>query len=203
MSWFKWNTIFLLQFLLLKLREHTLLVIRTKDAFLGYLTKLGPVLFGIKQLDWTELNWSELNWNELIWTELNKTELKWIVICESKSIVKSWTELNWIDLNWTELNWTELNWTELNWIELNWTELNLHYNYFCKYPKLKTFIVYTVCTFSYIFYLNYITFNRWPFWVLNRFLDISWCLYCVSSGIYLEDINYLLCCWMFFGYHPR
>ena len=52
------------------------------------------------------------------------------MICESKSIVKSWTELNWTelvwtDLNWTELNWTKLNWTELNWIELNWTELKI------------------------------------------------------------------------------
>ena len=95
----------------------------------------GPVLFGIKQLNWTELNWTELNWTELNWTELNWTDLnwselnwtelnwtglKWIVICESKSIVKSWTELIW-----TELNWTELNWTELNWIELNWTENKL------------------------------------------------------------------------------
>ena len=101
---------------------------------------LGPVLFGIKQLNWTELNWTELNWIELNWTELNWTELnwselnwtelnwielKWIVTCESKSIVKSWTELNWTELVWTELNWSELNWTELNWTELNWTELKI------------------------------------------------------------------------------
>ena len=44
-------------------------------------TNLGPVLFGIKQLNWTDLNWTELNWSEL----------------------------NWIELNWTELNWTEMN----------------------------------------------------------------------------------------------
>ena len=67
----------------------------------------------------------ELNWTELNWTELNWTELKRIVICESKSIVKSWTELIWSELNWSELNWTELNWTELNWTELNWTENKL------------------------------------------------------------------------------
>ena len=76
------------------------------------------------ELNWTELNWTDLNWTELIWTELNWTELKWIVICESKSIVKSWNELNWTGLNWTELIWIELNWIELNWIELkiSWRE---------------------------------------------------------------------------------
>ena len=76
------------------------------------------------ELNWTELNWTDLNWTDLNWTELNWTELKWIVICESKSIVKSWTELNWSELNWSEPNWIELNWIELNWTELNWIEMN-------------------------------------------------------------------------------
>ena len=78
-------------------------------------------------LNWTELIWTELNWIELIWTELNWSELKWIVICESKSIVKSWTELNWTELNWTELNWIEL--------KISWGEQTLIRVFFVKSLK--------------------------------------------------------------------
>ena len=70
----------------------------SRPSALDTLPPMFPVLFLIKQLNWTELNW---------------IELKWIVICESKSIVKSWTELVWTELIWTELVWTELNWIEL------------------------------------------------------------------------------------------